>query len=221
MYDTTFHRKIAKDARKLEYESIDNDKRNGTYATVEQDPFPDNTVKKISGYEKEYLKQVPVITGSGRHNMEMEDVVMKQKRPRKPRVPKVGLMIQEQKDYYVKGAGGTFDDSENEEIERTDMRRAMGAGMVANQNDLDADAKMNQLKTKMGGAKKQVQQVVEGSSMPLPVKSRGKKPEPMKEEPKSGGSMSRRAQKIKELMKSKQMTMIQASKYIKENKISY
>ena len=267
MFNTALHRKIAKQALQIEKESIQNEKKNGTYHEIETPMIANNTLQnRLSGYEKEYQKQVPVIAG-GRANMEIAEQVkpkMRQTRSRKVK-SNLGMLYQDQLSQF-KGSGEAFNDRESE-IERDNLERAMGSGLTMSKAELDKDAQLNQLKAKMGGGSNKLwnklPEVVEGSDLKLevaePKKKRGRKPKPApigvdvdvdvevlvekrnnKQKSKSkspakkskskspakvsapqGPAMKRRANKIKEIMKSMNKSMIEASKYIKENKIVY
>ena len=201
---------------------------------MEANQVPNNTLlNKISGFEKEYVKQVPVIAG-GRSNMEMEAPHTKPRRGR-ARKHDLGLIYQDQLTNF-KGSGEEFN-TQDSEVERDVMTRELGAGLTMTKEDLAQDAKLNQINAKMGGAKKpkKAPEVVEGSVLEVEAKlaapmKRGRKPKQVavvveeKEQSKSpvkGPAMKRRANKIKEIMKSMNKTMIEASKYIKENKITY
>jgi len=262
MFNTALHRKIAKQALQLENESIQNEKKNGTYNEIETPMIANNTLQnRLSGYEKEYQKQVPVIAG-GRANMEIAEQVkpkMRQTRSRKVK-SNLGMLYQDQLSQF-KGSGEAFNDRESE-IERDNLERAMGSGLTMSKAELEKDAQLNQLKAKMGGSNKllkKIPEVVEGSDLKLevaePKKKRGRKPKvaqvgvavellvekqnnkkkskskspaknsksksPAKVSAPQGPAMKRRANKIKEIMKSMNKSMIEASKYIKENKIVY
>ena len=263
MFNTALHRKIAKQALQLENESIQNEKKNGTYHEIETPMIANNTLQnRLSGYEKEYQKQVPVIAG-GRANMEIAEQVkpkMRQTRSRKVK-SNLGMLYQDQLSQF-KGSGEAFNDRESE-IERDNLERAMGSGLTMSKAELEKDAQLNQLKAKMGGGSNKLwnklPEVVEGSDLKLevaePKKKRGRKPKvaqvgvavellvekrnnkqkskskspakksksksPAKVSAPQGPAMKRRANKIKEIMKSMNKSMIEASKYIKENKIVY
>ena len=96
MFNTALHRKIAKQALQLENESIQNEKKNGTYHEIETPMIANNTLQnRLSGYEKEYQKQVPVIAG-GRANMEMTDLQEKPKSVRgRNSKSNLGMLYQE------------------------------------------------------------------------------------------------------------------------------
>ena len=81
MFDNSYHRKIAKQLRDMELTHIENEKNNGYFDANESPLIKNNTLtNKLSGMEKEYKKQVPVIGGSGKPNMELADVVNKRGR---------------------------------------------------------------------------------------------------------------------------------------------
>lgn len=231
MFNTALHRKIAKQSREVKEAAISHEKEMGTYDQLEVDQTPNNTLlNKISGYEKQYQKQTPVVAG-GRTNMEISEPPRSKVVSRR-RIPSVGMLYQDQLT-NMKGGSHVQSDSEEEEIEETNMKHALGAGLTVSQQTIDADAMHNQMKARVGGSTKRAPEVVEGSvevEVAVVKPKRGRKPKvvvvenPVKEKPKSpvkGPTMTRRANKIKEIMKSMNKSMIEASKYIKENKISY
>jgi hypothetical protein len=252
MFNTALHRQITKQYKNIEQDAIANEKKNGTYSSIET-PMPVNNslYTRLSGFEKEYQKQVPVIAG-GRANMEMTDLQEKPKsvRGRKSK-SNLGMLYQDQLSQF-KGSGEAFNNQDNE-LERDNLERTLGAGLTMTKAELGKDAELNQLKAKMGGSNKllkKLPELVEGSDLKLevvePKKKRGRKPKaapigvdvevlvetrnnekksksksPAKVSAPQGPAMKRRANKIKEIMKSMNKSMIEASKYIKENKIVY
>jgi hypothetical protein len=231
MIDSAYHRKIAKQARKLDQEKIDNEKKVGLYEVNEQPPPAHNTLTKITGYEKEYLKQIPVV-GSGKPNMELERVVRGRGRPKKGiNANNLGMIYQSQLDNFK---GGAMDvEGEMADLERTDLKRALGAGRDVNEELLQQDLNNFSGLKKKGGAKHEPE-IIEGSILVAAVKPRGRKGKKEKsvspvrektESPKKEVSnvkpMTRRALKVKEIMKSKGLSMIAASKYIKDNGVKY
>jgi len=254
MFNTALHRQITKQYRNIEQDAIANEKKNGTYSSIET-PMPVNNslYTRLSGFEKEYQKQVPVIAG-GRANMEMTDRKTKSVRGRKSK-SNLGMLYQDQLSQF-KGSGEAFD-NQDDELERDNLERTLGAGLTMTKAELGKDAELNQLKAKMGGSNKllkKLPELVEGSDLKLevvePKKKRGRKPKaapigvdvdvdvevlvekrnnekksksksPAKVSAPQGPAMKRRANKIKEIMKSMNKSMIEASKYIKENKIVY
>lgn len=237
MINNAYHRKIAKDVRKMEQEAITNEKQNGVYESPPKDAMPVATLSKLTGYEKDYVKQVPVVSGSGRPNMEMDpDGKLAKKRGRKPKAPVLSMIYQQQVNDFK---GGSINETEqSEEEDRDRLEEVMGAGLVP-ADLVKHDAEKNYARNLTAGAKralrKKAPEVVAGSVIleaveeDKPKQRRGRKPKPELEAQKEPSPvkapslpiMKRRANKIKEIMKSKQMTMIAASKYIKDNGIKY
>jgi hypothetical protein len=246
MFDTPLHRKNANHAKKLVLEAIDNEKRNKTFMRNE-DPLPeDNTITNLIGYEKSYKKQVPIIA-SGRPTMEMAEKMRAPRAPKKPMKSNLGLIFQDQLTNFK---GGSGERDEMMETDRNYDERALGAGMI-DEKALSADVKGNEMRRQLGGAKsgkarKSKKNIVEEIETKEPSmspkkspmkaemeepkkKSRGRprKNKPMPEEAKpmekapKGTKLKARAAKVKEIMKEKSLSMIEASKYIKEHKIEY
>jgi hypothetical protein len=240
MINNAYHRKIAKEAQKLNQKAIENEKQNGQYEQLPKDMTPVATLSKLTGYEKEYVKQVPVVLGSGKPNMEMESEVKQLKRRgRKPKAPVLSMIYQQQMTDFKGGSANV--DSESSESDREIIERKMGSGTVP-ADIVKTDAEKNYQKNLLAGSKEsrkeekktKVPEVVEGSvivesvvDQPKPKRGRKPKAPPVEEKVKSPVKspvlpiMKRRANKVKELMKSKGLTMIAASKYIKENKVNY
>ena len=232
MIDNALHRKIAKMLRKKEMELANDDKSVPNAKTGPENSYPDMAITKLTGYEKEYEKQVPVIASGKKPNMEVVKKV-----PRDKHGQQYGLLVQSQLGNFKGGSEAQPTELDNQavDMEELQLRRQMGAGKRAYVNDPEQYL----AKQKLGGAKteKRVAEAVEGADVlpPAVVKpKRGRRavakersPSPVKErslspvKEQTRPAMKRRADKIKELMKSKQLTMIQASKYINEKKVSY
>ena len=182
MISTAHHRKIAKMIAEREREAVEHEKQEGLYNDQEQPAPPNNTITHLTGYDKSYKKQVPVIA-SGRPNMEMADKAKKPK-GRKSVKNNLPLVYQDQMTNFKGGAG---EEDEREDTMRNMEERELGAGI--NVKELEHVKESNEMKRELGAGKP--------------------------------NRMKARSTKVKEIMKSKGLSMIAASKYIKENKIEY
>ena len=144
MFNTALHRQITKQYKNIEQDAIANEKKNGTYSSIET-PMPVNNslYTRLSGFEKEYQKQVPVIAG-GRANMEMTDNLQEKPKSVRGRKSKsnLGMLYQDQLSQF-KGSGEAFDNQDNE-LERDNLERTLGAGLTMTK----AELKNNKLKYK-------------------------------------------------------------------------
>ena len=187
MIQSKHNKKIMKLIAAKEREALDHQKQEGDYEEQLYEAHPDNTLTNLTGYEKTYKKQVPIIA-SGKPKMEMADKVKKSKK-----VDNLPMVYQDQMTQF-KLHGGSGEREELEETSRNFEERALGAGI--NLQELENSKKSNEiaLQRNLGG-------------------STGK----------SGrsGKLQARANKVKEVMKEKGLSMIAASKYIKENNIEY
>jgi hypothetical protein len=204
MIQSNYNKKIMKMIAAKEREALDNQKQEGHYEQKLYEAHPDNTLTNLTGFEKTYKKQVPIIA-SGKPKMEMADKVKKSKN-----VKNLPMVYQDQMTQFklhggsssesevenenpLEGApfeGGSGEREELEETSRNFEARALGAGI--NIKELDNSKKNNEiaLQRNLGGSNK-------------------------------SGKLQARAKKVKEVMKEKGLSMIAASKYIKENNISY
>ena len=225
MIDNALHRKISKMLRKQDFENASEEKQLPTTKQGPENSYPDMAITKLTGYEKAYEKQIPVIASGKKPNMEMA-----KKLPQDKHGQQYGLLMQSQLGNFSGGSEPNELDTEDQEIEEVQLRRQMGAGKKSKKVVNDPEEYLQS--QRLGG--KKPAEVLEGSvvlavSPPVMKPKRGRKPkevavieaEPVQVVAGAKPTMKRRAEKIKEVMKAKQLTMIQASKYIKENKVSY
>jgi hypothetical protein len=184
MIGTAYHRKIAKMIAARDNEAVEHEKQEGFYNDQEQPSPPNKTITHLTGYEKSYKKQVPVIA-SGRPNMEMAEKV---KKPKARKIAKNNLPLVYQ-DQMTQFQGGAGEEEELEDTERNVEERELGAGV--NVKELEKVMESNELKSGLVG-------------------SAGK-----------SNRLKARSAKVKEIMKEKGLSMIEASKYIKANNIQY
>jgi hypothetical protein len=187
MIDNEYSREISNHRLSKMKEAIQHEKATGQYTEAEDMEMPNNTITHLTGYDKHYKKQVPIIA-SGKHTMEMADKVKGKKGGRPAMSKRLGMIYQSQLDNFE---GGSGEQDEIQDTNRDLAERAMGGSFIAAEN-LHTEVKQDDLQRHMGGSKSD-----------------------------SKGRMKARALKIKEVMKEQGLSMIQASKYIKEHKIVY
>jgi len=150
MFDDSYHRKIAQKLRDMNLQHIENEKENGYYNKNEKPMMKDNTLKTLIGSEKLYKKQVPVIGGAGKPNMEIADVV--NKRGRKKLMMDMPMVYQDQMDNFEGGNMPNYEDEYND-TRRYKEEEMLGSGLVS-QDALNDDIRENNMKRQLGGSKK-------------------------------------------------------------------